>query len=52
MQTYLAIGNLQVVDLEVVIREFHEEDPPIYACFCGYSCIYVNLKEIIGPDSG
>ena len=48
MQTYLVIGHLQIVDLEVVVREFHEEDLRIYACFCGYSRVYVDQEEISG----
>lgn len=41
MQTYLVTGHLQVADLEIVVCEFHEEDPRIYAYFCGYSRVYV-----------
>ena len=52
MQTYPVIGFLQVDDMELVVREFHKEYPRIYACFCGYSCVYANMEEISGPDSG
>ena len=52
MQTYPVIGHLQDADLELVVREFHKDYPRIYACFCGYSRVYVNMEEISGPDSG
>jgi len=51
MQTYLGTGHLQVADLEIVVREFNKEYLRIYACFCGYSRVYVGLNEISGPDS-
>ena len=51
MQTYPVIGHLQVVDLEMVARKFQKEYQCIYAYFCGYSHVYVNLKEINGPKS-
>ena len=50
LQTYPVIGPLQVSNLEMVVREFHKEDPRIYTCFCGYSRVYVNLKEMSGPN--
>ena len=40
MQTYLATGHLQVVDLEMVVCEFYEEHPRIYAGLCGCSHVY------------
>jgi len=52
MQTYPVIGHLQVADMELVVREFHKEYSCIYACFFGYSHIYVNMEEISGPESG
>jgi len=51
MHTYFATGHLQVADLEVVVHKFNEEHPCIYACFCGYSRVYVGEKEISGPNS-
>lgn len=57
LQTYSVIGQLQVTDLELVVREFHKEYPHIYACFCGYSRVYVNQRAKLrmrrvwyGPD--
>jgi len=43
MQTYLVTKHLQVADMEVVVREFYEENPRIYAFFYGYSRVYVGL---------
>ncbi len=37
---------------KVVVREFHEEHPRTYACFCGYSRVYVGLRKSSGLDSG
>ena len=48
----LVTGHLQVADMKVVVPEFYEEYPRIYACLCGYSRVYVGLNEIIGSDSG
>ena len=36
----------------VVVREFHEAYLRTYAGLCGYSRVYVGLKNISGPDSG
>ena len=40
MQTYLAIGHLQVVDMEMVVHEFYEEHPRIYVGLYGCSHVY------------
>ena len=41
VETYLFQRNM-------VVREFHEEDPRTYAGLCRYSHVYDGLKEISG----
>lgn len=52
MQSYPVIGILQVVDLEVVIRESYEEYLRIYVCSCGYICVHVGMNNFSEPNLG
>ena len=49
---HLLVVDTFLFQRTVVVCEFHEAYLRTYAGCCGYSRVYVGLKNISGPDLG